>query len=484
VKEETKGEKKVLKLNTSTQSNIKSSRLSGAVFFMICLTIIFSSIAYGAVDAWAFGLLSVFAALIIFFWVIDAWVSGELVINTNLIQIPLLGIIVIGFIQLLPLRGLNFSAELLSVSADNALTLDPYSTKLAILKYIIFFIVFAASLTFINTNKRLQKIVFIIIIFAAFMAFYGILQNLAGADSIYGLRPVPNANPFSAYVNRHHFAAFMEMVIGLALGVLFSQGIKKDKLLLLIIGMVLMGIAIVMTGSRGGFISLLGVLSLTVLLTILYGNKKDSREEKTKGINTKNIIVVVSSIFLVIFLLVITIWLGAGNTIDYTAGNLAVADQDFTNGRIHFWTTTIEIIKDNPIIGTGLSAFGISFTKYDSWNGSLRLEHAHNDYLQTLSDSGIIGFILILLFIFLLFKNALRVIATTEDKFRQGASIGALAGCFGILIHSLFDFPLRTNANSFFFLVLAAIAITTITYPKRFRRRRVKIKKKQAGTAS
>jgi O-antigen ligase len=464
-----------LKLNKRVEGR-QSTRWNSAAFFMICLMLIFSSVAYGSVDTWAFGVLSIFAGLLIIFWIIDGWKNKELIINTNFILIPLVGIILVGFVQLLPLRNLNFSNELLSIPADNSLSLDPYSTKIAIAKYFVFLVVFWASLTFINTTKRLRKIVLTIIIFAALMAFYGILQNLTGTDTIYGLRPAVHANPFSAYVNKHHFAAFMEMTIGLTLGILFIQATKKDKYLLLIIAVVLMGIAIVMTGSRGGFISLVGVLGFLVLMTVVYGDKKHPKEKRS-FLNRKNIIVIGSSVLLILVLFSVTIWLGAGESLERGVG-FQVADSDFSTGRIHFWSTTLEIIRDNPILGTGLDAFGVSFTKYDTWNGNLRLEQAHNDYLQMLSDSGIIGFALVILFIFLLFKQSLKVISTSTDRFRRGTAIGALAGCFGILVHSLFDFPLRTNANSLFFFVLAAIAVTSIKYPK-ILRRRVKARKKR-----
>ncbi len=91
-----------LKLNRRNEGR-QSTRWNSAAFFMICLMLIFSSVAYGAVDTWAFGFLSIFAGLIIFFWIIDGWKYKELIISTNHILIPLVGIILVWFIQLLPL---------------------------------------------------------------------------------------------------------------------------------------------------------------------------------------------------------------------------------------------------------------------------------------------------------------------------------------------------------------------------------------------
>jgi hypothetical protein len=52
--------------------------------------------------------------------------------------------------------------------------------------------------------------------------------------------------------------------------------------------------------------------------------------------------------------------------------------------------------------------------------------------------------------------------AAADNVYRKSAARGALAGCFGILIHSFFDFPLRTPANAFFFLLLTVIATVSI----------------------
>ncbi len=132
----------------------------------------------------------------------------------------------------------------------------------------------------------------------------------------------------------------------------------------------------------------------------------------------------------------------------------------------------MKIFLDYPIFGAGLDSFGTAFTRYDTWNGTFRVEQAHNDYLQVLAEAGILGFACIAGFIFLLFKQSLQIIGTASDNFRRSAAIGALAGCFGILVHSFFDFPLRTTANAFFFLILVVVATTSIYYPKFSRRER------------
>ena len=105
----------------------------------------------------------------------------------------------------------------------------------------------------------------------------------------------------------------------------------------------------------------------------------------------------------------------------------------------------------------GNPAFGVVYTGYDSRNGLYRLEQAHNDYLQVLSDGGIVGALLALFFIINLFRLGF-IRRESRDEFRRGVATGAMAGCFAVLVHSFFDFTLHTPANALLFLVLSALA--------------------------
>ena len=154
-----------------------------------------------------------------------------------------------------------------------------------------------------------------------------------------------------------------------------------------------------------------------------------------------------------------------------------VNSADPTTGRAHFWSGTVQIIRDHPLLGTGLGSFGSVYTRYDTGNGTYRLEQAHNDYLQIFSDAGVVGGLLGVVFVFLLFRTALRRMQS-PDRFRRGVALGALAGCAGALVHSFFDFTLHTTANALMFLLLAALATADGRVeereegPRRRRRRR------------
>lgn len=399
-------------------------------------------------------------------WFGDAWRTGEFRLSSEPMQIPIIGLIAIGLVQMLPI-GDSGAAGLLSIPSSNALSLDPYATRLFTVRMVLLLVFFAAGLTYINTEKRLKFVVYGVVIFGAVMAFFGILQRLAQPDAIYGMRPTPQAIPFGPFVNQHHFAAFMEMTAGLTLGLAMERWRRKEMRPILLLTASLMGAALVFTSSRGGMLSFLGVGAFLLASRFLL-TKRDGSEQRTGRFAA---VAAGAALLLVIFGLVL--FLGGGESLVRGIG-LTSAD-DVTSGRSHFWQVSLKIFADHPIIGAGMDAFGAAYTQYDTRNGVFRVEQAHNDYLQTLTDAGILGFVCVAAFIVLLFRRSLATIREAHEGFRRGAAVGALAGCFGVLIHSFFDFPLRTPSNAFVFLILAVIATVHLkSSPNSHRRRSTK----------
>lgn len=435
-----------------------AARRGRGIIFMLCFVPIFATVAFGGVDAWAIGVFALFSAVIAALWLYDGWRYGELVFSTNSLQLPLIGLIVIGCIQLLPLGGERLPPGLLSVPASQALSLDPYSTRMFLVRLAGYLVFFAAALTFVNSVGRIRKIVVTQIIFGSAMAFFAILQRLANVENIYGLRPAPQAIPFGSFVNQHHFAALMELLSGVTLGLLFGGPFKRDKKFLLGMAAVVMGSAAAFTGSRGGLISFAAMVSFVAGAIFLAKNAAvgDAKERRRRGL-----VAAASGIAVFVVLAVAAVLVGAGEGLVRGVGLSAGTQADVTSGRAHFWSIALLIFRDHPVIGAGLESFGVAFSRYDTWNGTFRVEQAHNDYLQMLADAGVLGFACVAAFIYLLIREGVSILRRVTDRFNRSVAIGALAGCAGILVHSFFDFPLRTPANAYIFLLLVALAVAS-----------------------
>ncbi|MGB7069766.1 MAG: O-antigen ligase family protein [Pyrinomonadaceae bacterium] len=459
-------------LNEFNNIEVDPTKYGKAIVPMLYAILLLTTLAFGAVDTIAAGALSIVAAAIVVLWALDAWHKRHINFSSSLLQLPLIGLILIGVVQLLPMGAGDGVNGLLSIPASVSISSDAYATRIFVIRLIGLLVFFAAGLTFINSKKRVRNTVVGIIVFGATIAFFGILQRLADPEGIYGIRVAQQAIPFGPFVNQHHFAAFMEMTAGVTLGLLFGRSTDKDKRIFLIFAVVLMGIATVLTSSRGGMLSFLGVLTTVIVANYIRGKQLHGHSSENYRGFVRKFAIAASGAALMLLIFGMVILLGGDQSLIRGIG-LSGGAGDLTSGRTHIWNVAWQVFMENPILGTGLDTFGVSYPRFDSTGGAMRVEMAHNDYLQILTDAGVVGFAMVAAFIFLLFKTSLAVIGKAKDGFRRGAATGALAGCFGILIHSFFDFPLRTYSNAYFFLILVVIA--TATYSEPGRRRRVQV---------
>ena len=109
-------------------------------------------------------------------------------------------------------------------------------------------------------------------------------------------------------------------------------------------------------------------------------------------------------------------------------------------------------------MGVGLGSFETVFPRYQSFPSDAGWDHAHNDYVEALAETGLTGGALVLcalgLFFFLAFRNLRERLRFPTGQMQFAAALG----CCGLLIHSFADFNLHIPANAAWFSVCAAIA--------------------------
>lgn len=409
------------------------------MFILIFATIAVSTLLYGAVHQGVLALVYFLVASMVVAWAIDHFRTGELRFSTEPLQFVLYAAAVYGLIQVLPFGALP-DAGLVS-DIPNTISLDVFTTQVSALHFLGLGLFFSMALFSFDSASRLRKIAVFITVFGAVFAFFAILQSVLSPTKIYGLleRPLP----FGSFVSRNNFAGWMEMAIAVPLGMIFTGSVSQDKRLIYITAAVLMGVSIVLSGSRGGLIALVLQLGFLVLVTYM------SRDRSSTGLR----LVFGISVFAAI--IAGTVFVGGENTLT------RISDQGVAEGvvtRPQIWTTTLKMIRDSQPFGVGLGAFGVAYTKYDNASGFERVEQAHNDYLQVVSDAGVVGAVIGLVFMFLVFKVGITSVRVRNLE-RRGIAAGAFVGVFGALIHSIFDFNLHTTAIALLFLVLLALLV-------------------------
>ncbi len=420
------------------------TRLNKLSFFLICATVVFTTLAYGTVHQPIIAFFYAMVMVIALLWATDCLTSGMFRFSRSLLQVPLLLFSVYAFIQTIPFGTITEADGISAI--PRTISIEPFATKLTALHIFALYIFFAVSLVYLDSAARLRRMVTVITVFGFAYAFYAILQSVLSPDKIYGIYAPRSAMPFGSFVNRHDFAALVEMAISIPLGLIFAGAVQRDKRLLYIVAIALMGSTLLLSGSRGGLVALLAEIIIVIIVT-------------TRAKGQRNLVLKAAlSVLLVITAIGGAIFVGGDTSL--TRISEKANSTDVSSSRTEIWGTTLKIISNHMPFGAGVGAFPQAYTPFDPSSGLERVEQAHNDYLQVLADAGIVGLILGILFLFWFFREGLRSTRVTNG-FRRGVAIGAFAGCFAILIHSLFDFVLHITALSVMFLTLMAMLVAS-----------------------
>jgi O-antigen ligase len=150
-------------------------------------------------------------------------------------------------------------------------------------------------------------------------------------------------------------------------------------------------------------------------------------------------------------------WIGVQQVLSRFAGiqNLEVS----AGKRVAMERDTFRLFLDHPILGTGLGTLEMVYPPYDSLYDGKIVNHSHNDYLEALAETGVIGGLCCLWFLAVLFRNSLEGMAAAGNSVGAALNLSGLVACCGILVHSLVDFNLHIPANALLFFVSAHMAV-------------------------
>src|ERR1041384_4181962 len=128
--------------------NVRQTWAAKMIVFVLCAAIVLTTIAYGTVHQPILALFYLGAVLLVILWAIDAWLSGFLRFNRTWLQLPFIGAIIFGLIQIIPFG--SYSEGGVS-DIPRTISLDPYTTQFAVLHWLALLIYFAAALAFIDS---------------------------------------------------------------------------------------------------------------------------------------------------------------------------------------------------------------------------------------------------------------------------------------------------------------------------------------------
>jgi O-antigen ligase len=386
----------------------------------------FSVLSFGAVEVWSESVVEIGAALLLVWW---AWITfrqPERTVNWNPLNWPLLALVGLGFLQLL-FRTTSYG----------------YFTRTGLLLLSAYIIIFFLTTQSFRARSELTRLTWFLIFFAFAVSLFGIVQHFTSGGKIYWYRELPLGGAiFGPYVNRNHFAGFVELTLPIGLGLMVFRGLSRDLRPLATVLMITPVAALALSGSRGGLVSFafqIGVLAL------LARNRPSPEGPRMAALG----IVALGALALIA-------WIGAGSVIERFS--TLSTNETPLGRRLTMVRGAGGIVRDHPILGSGLGTLVVVYPRYETVYDGKIVEHVHNDYMELLAEMGLLGGLCGVAFLVLLYRQARKNFEAPQGHFSRGLHAGAIVALCGLLLHSFVDFNLHVPANAMLFLVQAHLA--------------------------
>ena len=445
--------------------------MTRTIELILALILVGSSLAFGAVQPIAYSLaeILVFLTVILFLW--NQKRHGR--INLNLPVWPVLFVLWVA-LQLLPLPGSFLAAispahRLTSTwlatinhgSTWGTLSIYPTATLLALFKLLAYLGVFVLAIQLFDSGRRKSTLVVALISLGCFEAGYGVIQHLLSWNSIFGV-----TNPYDlwvaigTYINRNHFAGLIELTFPFAFAYAFhtyrlwadpqhrtastrsgSESSIGSLIVFYLFLAVIMVVGVVFSFSRGG------ILAVSFTLIALSGLTLLKVRRRSWGL-------VIAG--LAALALGFSLWIGLGGVL-HRFEKMGQTKQLRSEVRSMIWSDTVQLLRKNPILGTGLGTYEDALRPFQTHLVDVTIDHAHNDYLEFASETGLIGFGLLFVPIFYLLVRMIISFLKDHRRYRSAILLGCIGSTLALLVHSLTDFNLQIPANAMIFAAILGI---------------------------
>ena len=322
-----------------------------------------------------------------------------------------------------------------------------WATRTEALRYFAYFCLFVTSSHTFRSRSVAKGFLNALIVFGTLVAIEAIAQDLSAPGLIYWKIPVPaSGTTYGPFASHGLYAGFMELVAGVAIMKWLSTSKSDSKWLLWGFCAAVTSSSIVLSRSRAGMLALTAEV---IVASILFARRSDR--------TAKALIAVFA-----IVILAISAWIGSSALLHQATSIFDPLNKDVNGHRLTIAADGLRMFRAKPLFGWGLDVFPVSYPRYRSFATNTFINAAHNDYIQVLVETGIVGAAAVAMFIVLLYRTGLSRLSRRKESLNWVVA-GALVACTGMFVHNAFDFNFHITADAALFYVLAAI----VTAPSR-----------------
>jgi len=437
---------------------------------ILALVIIGATLAFGGVQPIAYSLMEAVLFLLLLALLLKQTRAGKISLPVPLW--PLLFVLWV-VLQLIPLPArlvmmvtpARFAAvhnQAQASSAWTAISIYPEATLTALIKFLAYLAAFVLAAYLFDSSRRKSTLVNALLALGVFEAGYGMFQYLGKHERIFTYRKEYDLGVATGtFINRNHFAGLMEMILPLAAAAAIyflqrwgerprgprgrhappGQSSFAFEAAFYTFLTAVMVLGVVFSLSRGGILSTAISLVFISLLAQLRATGKRWM------------------LMVVVFLAAVIgygLWIGLDPALARFE-SMREPKLFKMEERAIIWKDTLKLVRAYPVTGGGFGTYSVAFRPYQTGLVASFVDHAHNDYLEYASETGLVGAALLFLpILYLCLKMAMSFLTDTR-RYRRMVTLGCLGGTLALLLHSFTDFNLEIPANALCFAVVLGI---------------------------
>ncbi len=455
------------------------NRFDRAIEWVLVGLLAFMPLAFGVAEAWSEEVVMMLVAgVCVCFFLKIVWTREVRIVRTWA-YLPILAFVLVALIQLAPLpvawvrllspQTVVQKTQLLGDIRDAGATISgmsisfyPYATWHDLRMILAGAALFAVVLNVFRTPEQIVRLSWAIAIIGAGVAVLALVHGVLGNGRIYWVVQSPQGTGFAGpFVNHSHYAQFMNLSAGAALGVILVRlhqrfaghsvlpatvmeylGSSEGKRTIGLSLAVILGLAsIFLSLSRGGMISMAVAGAFTIVIV--------SWKKSLRGAGWVMVLMALGAFVCVLYVGFEAVYdrLETLAELDRAEGGRWQILKDIATA----WTSF-------PILGTGLGTHEVVYPMFDRSTTPALATHAENEYAQAAEETGIVGLLALAAFGVLVWRSYVRVVRTPHVPIHSMA-YGLGFGLLAIMIHSLSDFGQHLPANAFLSVVFCALLI-------------------------
>ncbi len=464
--------------------------------------LVFTQLAFGGVHVWAYSVFEIIVFILFFLFLFNhiagqyrsgkrlgknaditlKWVVSPLnifiifIISLIVIQLIPLPSFLIKFISPLTFEVKKNACEIMQVSSNDSIAwmnLSHYNfaTYNELFKLLAYAALYFMVINSVKDQKRINVLIYVFVGMGLFQVIYGIVQTYSSSQKIWWWTNIYGKGWVTGtYINRNHLAGFLEMLLPICFGFVianikksggrqryqedsiprlkrfknwFFTGEEKPKIILFFFMGIVLGLGLLLAGSRGGIIS----FGISMFFMIFLFAFKD-------GYRKYGLI----AACLCMLILAYGLHIGIEQTLDRFEHF-----GDIYN-RFEIGESVVPMIKDFPIFGTGWGNFMYVYPGYGlpMYSDRLILGNAHNDWLEMASESGMVGVLIFSGVLITFLVRSIKLWFRRKDSFATGLGVGVIFAVISISIHSFFDFNMHIPANPMALSIILAIGFLSL----------------------